>query len=479
LGRGCGTVAGDVRGQDDDVVMPVEPHLDAWLAELSHRGGTDILLTAGSAPFLRVDGRLLPLEGGAVLNSEEVERITRAQLPGHHYQDNLQVGRELDFSFTWRDEGRVRANAFYQRGQCSLSLRYFPMRIPSPEELGLPPAVMKIIHSPSGLVLVTGPTGAGKSTSMASMIDAVNRSRRCHIITIEDPIEYLHTNQLAAVSQREVGTDTESFEAALRSALREDPDVVLVGEMRDLESIAACLTIAETGHLVIATLHTNDSAQALDRIIDVFPADRRPQIQVQLAGTLLAVVYQRLLAKRSGGLVAAYEVMVGVAAVRNLIREGKTRQLRNILVTHRADGMQTLEWSLTELVNAGLIDYESATEASLFPRDIPKPVGLPPAPRPPQSVSLTLSTEITDATMSPAYIGSGSAGSDLSPSPGWPAPLNRYPAPQGGHFASLRRADGTVAGDAGAGDAGAVAVGTDQRERDLSGNGGRPVGRGA
>ncbi len=357
--------------------MPVEPHLDAWLAELSHRGGTDILLTAGSPPLLRVDGRLLPLEGAHVLSHEDIEGITRAQLPGHHYQDRLEIGKELDFSFTWRDEGRVRANAFYQRAQCSLSLRYIPMRIPSPQELGLPPSVISILTSPSGLVLVTGPTGGGKSTSMASMIETINRTRRCHIITIEDPIEYLHTNRMAAISQREVGTDTESFGAALRSALREDPDVVLVGEMRDLESIAACLTIAETGHLVIATLHTNDSAQALDRIIDVFPADRRPQIQVQLAGTLLAVIYQRLLPKRSGGLVAAYEVMIGVPAVRNLVREGKTRQLRNILITHRSDGMQTLESSLTGLVSAGLIDHGAATEASLYPKDIAKPQPAP------------------------------------------------------------------------------------------------------
>jgi twitching motility protein PilT len=236
---------------------------------------------------------------------------------------------------------------------------------------------MQILRTPSGLVLVTGPTGAGKSTSMASMVDYINGYRRCHIITIEDPIEYLHTNQLAAISQREVGTDTESFETALRAALREDPDVVLVGEMRDLESIAAALTIAETGHLVFATLHTNDSGQALDRIIDVFPAERRPQIQVQLAGTLLAVLYQRLLPKRSGGLVAAYELMLGVAAVRNLVREGKTRQLRNILVTHRADGMQTLESALADLVKAGVIDYGTATEASLFPKDIPKPELVP------------------------------------------------------------------------------------------------------
>jgi twitching motility protein PilT len=201
----------------------------------------------------------------------------------------------------------------------------------------------------------------------------VNSHRKCHIVTIEDPIEYLHQNKLAAVSQREVGTDTESFDAALKAVLREDPDVVLVGEMRDLESISAALTIAETGHLVITTLHTNDSAQAIDRIIDVFPSDRRNQIQVQLAGVLLGVLYQRLITKIGGGMMAAYELMVGVPAVRNLVREGKTRQLRNVTATHRSDGMQTLEHHLNALVREGVINYDSAVEASLYPQDIDKP----------------------------------------------------------------------------------------------------------
>jgi twitching motility protein PilT len=230
-----------------------------------------------------------------------------------------------------------------------------------------------ILRSPSGLILVTGPTGSGKSTTMASMVDVINHNRPCHIVTIEDPIEYLHTNHQAAVSQREVGIDTESFDTALRAVLREDPDVVLVGEMRDLESIATALTIAETGHLVIATMHTNDSAQTIDRIVDVFPAERRPQIQIQLASTLLAVVYQRLIRRVGKGMVAAYEVMVGVPAVRNLVREGKTRQLRNVVATHRTDGMQTLEVALNDLLRQGVIDYETAIESSLYPQDITKP----------------------------------------------------------------------------------------------------------
>ena len=344
---------------------------------LHDQDGTDILLTDGSKPLLRVSGRLTPLEESEPLTGEEIEVIARTQIQDQ-YGDRLHLGKEVDFSFSWREKARIRANAFYQRGTCSLSLRRIPMVIPTPDELGLPPVLNDILRNPSGLLLVTGPTGSGKSTSMASMIDVVNRNRACHIITIEDPIEYLHQNHLSAVSQREVGSDTESFDQALKSVLREDPDVVLVGEMRDLESISAALTIAETGHLVITTLHTNDSAQAIDRIIDVFASERRNQIQVQLAGTLLGVLYQRLIPKMDTGLVAAYELMVGIPAVRNLIREGKTRQLRNVVATHRSDGMQTLENALTELIRADVIDYETALASSLYPQEIPRPAPVEP-----------------------------------------------------------------------------------------------------
>ena len=360
--------------------MSVEPRLDAWLQVLHERNGTDILLTVGSSPLLRVDGELNPLEGVEPLTHDVILDIARRQC-GDMEQERIRCGVEVDFSFSWRDQARIRANAFFQRGVCALSIRRIPMEIPTPEELGLPEALAGILRSPSGLILVTGPTGSGKSTSMASMIDVLNKHRKCHIVTIEDPIEYLHFNKNAAVSQREVGVDTESFDAALKAVLREDPDVVLVGEMRDLESISAALTIAETGHLVVTTLHTNDSAQSIDRIIDVFPAERRNQIQVQLAGTLLGVLYQRLLPKIGGGMCAGYELMVGVPAVRNLVREGKTRQLRNVVATHRADGMQTLENHLNELMHRGVIDYDHAVEASLYPQEIdrPAPVPAPPA----------------------------------------------------------------------------------------------------
>jgi twitching motility protein PilT len=362
----------------DDRRVAVEPRLDAWLSVLHDQDGTDILLTDGSKPLLRVNTRLAPLEEADPLTGEEIEVIARTQIQDQ-YGDRLHLGKEVDFSFSWRDKARIRCNAFYQRGTCSLSLRRIPMVIPTPDELGLPLAMSDILRNPSGLILVTGPTGSGKSTSMASMIDVINRHRACHIITIEDPIEYLHQNHLSAVSQREVGSDTESFDLALKSVLREDPDVVLIGEMRDLESISAALTIAETGHLVITTLHTNDSAQAIDRIIDVFASERRSQIQVQLAGTLLAVLYQRLIPKVDNGMIAAYELMVGIPAVRNLVREGKTRQLRNVVATHRSEGMQTLENSLADLIREGIIDYEAALAASLYPQEIPRPRAPEPA----------------------------------------------------------------------------------------------------
>jgi twitching motility protein PilT len=226
---------------------------------------------------------------------------------------------------------------------------------------------------------VTGPTGSGKSTTLASMIDWINTHRRCHIITIEDPVEYLHHHKQSAINQREIGPDADDFYSALRSALREDPDVLLVGEMRDPESISVALSIAETGHLVFATLHTNDTGQALDRIIDVFPAERRDQIQVQLASTLQAVIYQRLLPRTHGGLVAAFEVLRANHAVRNLLREGKTQQLRNVVATHSAQGMQTLEQSLTGLVADGIIDFELALGYSLYPKEVKQARSIPSA----------------------------------------------------------------------------------------------------
>ena len=278
---------------------------------------------------------------------------------------------QVDFSLTWQEHARIRGNAFVQRGAAAIALRIIPLAIPTLEDLGLPPIAAEFADEPSGLVLLTGPTGAGKSTTLASLIDHVNTRRQCHILTIEDPIEYMYTHKQAVVSQREIGTDAESFEVALRAALREDPDVILVGEMRDLESIAATLTLAETGHLVFATLHTNDTAQSLDRIVDVFPPIAVTRSRCSSSATLRGVIYQRLMPRIGGGLVGAYEIMVCNNAVKNLVREGKTRQLRNVVSTassrRHAD---TRGAPLGADRTAGSSREEAALDVSLHPREI-------------------------------------------------------------------------------------------------------------
>jgi twitching motility protein PilT len=307
------------------------------------------------------------------LTSDDVERIVTAVL-GTEMNERLEAEREVDFSFSWSDHGRLRANAFHQQGNLALSLRLIPYAIPTFESLGLPEVVEKLVTLPQGLVLVTGPTGSGKSTTLAAMINAINHQRACHIITIEDPIEYVYTHARSAVNQREVGVDTASFARALRSAFREDPDVLLVGEMRDNETIQATLTLAETGHLVFATLHTNDAAQTVDRIVDVFPAEQQGQIRLQLAGSLQAIVSQRLIPRIGGGMVAAFEVLIATYAIRNIIRDGRTNQLRNVVATGSQDGMQTLESSLSVLVAQGLVTHEEAVTHTLLPGEVRPPV---------------------------------------------------------------------------------------------------------
>ncbi|GAA1976586.1 type IV pilus twitching motility protein PilT [Nocardioides panacihumi] len=350
-------------------VHRIGSRVDQLLADLWQAGGTDLLLSVGLPPMLRVDGALVPAPGTAVLGADDTEALLAEVLTpvqAAAWQDS----REFDFSFSWRDDARIRGNAFTQRGLTAVALRMIPRSIPSPDALGLPPVLRDLALRHQGLILMTGPTGSGKSTTLASLIDLINRTRGCHIITIEDPIEYVHEHKVAAVNQREVGTDTANFPDALRSVLREDPDVLLVGEMRDLESIQFALTVAETGHLVFATLHTNDTAQSIGRMIDVFPAEQQAQIRVQLAAALSAVVYQRLIPKVGGGMTAAYEVLVATPAVRNLVKEGKTHQLRNSLVTGARDGMVTLEQSLSHLVQQGVVSEADAVARSLYPRDI-------------------------------------------------------------------------------------------------------------
>jgi twitching motility protein PilT len=328
--------------------------------------------------MLRVDGVLRPAEGAAPLTSDDTERIVTSLLPVESAEEFLRE-KDADFSFGWEERARFRANAFVQRGAMGLSLRLIPFRIPTFDELGLPEVMERWVRVPRGLVIATGPTGAGKSTTLASIVDRINQNRACHIITIEDPIEYVHKHKMAAIEQREVGLDTSSFVRGIRAALRADPDVLLVGEMRDLDTIQTTLTMAETGHLVLGTLHTNDTSQAVDRLVDVFPTGRQAQIRVQLANSLTGIVYQQLLPRVDGGQVAAFEVLVANHATRSLIRDGKSNQLRNVLLTGQSEGMRTLEMALSDLVNRGVVDYEEALGRSLYPKELakPMPAGLP------------------------------------------------------------------------------------------------------
>lgn len=349
-------------------------HLEPLLAAVWSAGGTDLLLTPGAPPFVRIDGAITPL-GNRPLEPGEVDKVVTGVL-GKELTERFRQARQIDFAFTWSSKARVRGNAFMQKGTSALALRVIPLQIPTLAGLGLPPVVSEWVRLPKGLVLVTGPTGSGKSTTLAAMIDHINTHRAVHVITIEDPVEYIHSHKRAAVNQREVGDDTPSFAAALKAALREDPDVVMIGEMRDPESIQAALTIAETGHLVFASLHTNDTAQTLDRIVDVFPSGQQPQIRLQLTHTLVGVLNQQLVPKIGGGRVAAFEVLVGTSAVCNLIREGKTRQIRNLVSTGQRNGMQTLEANLTELVAAGTVAHEEAVLWTVYPDEVkpPRPV---------------------------------------------------------------------------------------------------------
>jgi twitching motility protein PilT len=349
--------------------LEFEKDISPWLRVLWDNRGSDLLLTSGSAPRVRVDGMLRPLEGAPTLDAGQIDGLVKSMLS----PDQMAIFKEhmdVDFSFSWEDKARLRASAFTQRGETSLALRMIPSQIPTFEQLGLPPVAEWMARLPRGLVLMTGPTGSGKSTTLASIIGRINETRALHVLTIEDPIEYVHTHNLSAVTQREVGLDSPSFERALRSALREDPDVLLVGEMRDLESIGLALTLAETGHLVFSTLHTNDAAQAVDRIIDVFPAYRQEQIRVQLSACLGAVVAQRLVPMIGGGMVAAFEILIANNPVRNLIREGKTNQLMNVITTNASEGMCTLEASLADLVQSETVTYEDALAISAHPKEL-------------------------------------------------------------------------------------------------------------
>jgi twitching motility protein PilT len=346
-----------------------DPMLVTLLDATVKAGASDLHLSVGRPATVRKDGDLLPFEGVPVLEAADVERVVFS-LINEHQKKELAEMSQVDFSFGLDGIGRFRANAFKQRNTYALALRVIPYRVRQLEELGAPAACTDLLNRPYGLVLVVGPTGSGKSTTLAAMIDRINATRPVHILTIEDPVEFVHSHKMAMVNQREVGSDVNTFNDGLKSALREDPDVILLGEMRDLESISITLTLAETGHLVFGTLHTNDAAQALDRLVDVFPGEMRDQIQIQLAGTLQGVISQRLLRADGGGRVAAYEVLVANDAVRNLVREGKSRQLRNTMISGQSEGMQTIEMDLARLVAAGLISLETAMAESAYPKEI-------------------------------------------------------------------------------------------------------------
>ncbi|MDI6871881.1 MAG: type IV pilus twitching motility protein PilT [Bacillota bacterium] len=333
--------------------------MEELLREAVHRRASDLHLTAFMPPMLRVDGRLVPLPGQEPLNATETQVLVFSMLTPDQ-QGRLEHQGQLDFSYGVQGLGRFRVNAFRQRGSYCAALRIIPTEVPSYTALGLPEIVHTLAQKHQGLVLVTGPTGSGKSTTLASMLDLINNERDCHIITLEDPIEYLHRHKRSIINQREIGLDTGSFSEGLRAALRQDPDVILVGEMRDLETISTAITAAETGHLVLATLHTNDAVQTVDRIIDVFPPHQQPQIRTQVAAVLQGVLAQQLLPRRDGaGRVVAVEVLVATAAVRNLIREGKTHQMLTLLQTGGKVGMQTFEAAYKELVRKGLVAQET------------------------------------------------------------------------------------------------------------------------
>jgi twitching motility protein PilT len=340
---------------------PITPQtkIISLLERVLEEKASDLHLTVGNPPVLRVDGQLIKMEDINTLSAKDVEDLCFS-LIDKEQQERLKREREIDFAFSLENKARFRVNFFYEKGCLAGAFRYLPQEIRTITELGLPPIIEKFTEHAQGFVLVTGPTGHGKTTTLAALIDKINKERACHIITIEDPIEYVFLPKKAIVAQREVGTDTHSFARALKYVLREDPDVVLVGEMRDLESIAAALTIAETGHLVFATLHTNSAAETIDRIIDVFPPHQQNQVRVQLSNTLLGIVSQRLIPKIGGGRVVAAEVLFANAAVRNLIREGKSYQLNNIIQTGAEENMVSLDKTLAALVRSGKITLEDA-----------------------------------------------------------------------------------------------------------------------
>ncbi|HEY7074597.1 MAG TPA: type IV pilus twitching motility protein PilT [Solirubrobacteraceae bacterium] len=340
------------------------------LLKVVEQKASDLHITAGAPPTVRVRGALIPLEGYGNLTPTDTREIVYAILSSSQRQ-SLETDWQLDFAYSVPGVGRFRVNTFFQRGTLGAAFRLIPSDTVPIERLGLPPVIREFAKKPRGIVLVTGPTGSGKSTTLASLINEINETRDEHILTIEDPIEFLHSHKRCLVNQRELGQDAPSFALGLKAALRQDPDVILVGEMRDMETIATALTAAETGHLVFATLHTQDAPQTIDRVIDVFPPEQQPQVRAQLAIGLQGVVTQTLLPTADGeGRCVAAEVLVPTAGVRNLIREGKTHQIYSLMQTGGEHGMQTMDASLAGLVRAGTITMATAETRSSQPVEL-------------------------------------------------------------------------------------------------------------
>lgn len=335
------------------------------------KSASDIHVSVGTPVMLRVNGKLIPIND-EILNPIDTKKLVYEALDDRLIEE-LESKGEIDSSYSSPGVGRYRINAFKQRGSYGMVLRIIPLEIPTMEWLGLPSVCKDLARLRRGLILVTGPTGSGKSTTLASMVDLINKERNCHILTLEDPIEYLHKHQKSLVNQREVGTDSKSFSTALRAALRQDPDVILVGEMRDLETISIALTAAETGHLVLSTLHTSGAAKTIDRIIDVFPPHQQQQIRVQLSGVLQGIISQILLPKSNDkGRVGAYEVMIATHAIRNLIREDKIHQIESSIQTGARYKMQTMDNCLIDLYRKGMIDKETAITNAINSEQIKK-----------------------------------------------------------------------------------------------------------
>ncbi len=348
-----------------------ELDIDELLQKTVQRKASDLHLTAGLPPVLRIDGHLVPMDTDRIIPTIS-QRLVYSMLTDQQKQA-FEENFELDFSYGVAGIGRFRVNIFLQRGSIGAVMRVIPSKIPTLDELRIPKIVKTLCTKPRGLILVTGPTGSGKSTTLAACIDLINTTRDCHIITIEDPIEYLHRHKKSMINQRELELDTKSFKKALRSVLREDPDVILIGEMRDLETMEAAITIAETGHLVFATLHTNTAAGSIDRIVDVFPPHQQTQIRTQLSMNLEAVLSQQLLTRVGGvGRVPAVEILVATPGVKNLIRENKAYQINGAIQTGGNVGMQTMDQALKDLYTNGLITYQDALLRSFNPDDLKK-----------------------------------------------------------------------------------------------------------